>query len=219
MVASKQSQSVIVSGESGAGKTETTKYILRYLTESHGQSAGIIEQRIIEANPLLEAFGNAKTVRNNNSSRFGKFVEMHFNAKPQVVGGHVSHYLLEKPRVCWQSKAERNYHIFYYLCAGAPEKTRKDLKITQPDNYQYMKHGNTQYFTNKETEKKVPQDGKSYQVGKKKHQGVEVKKGIIMSYDCTFKSQKQTFFTIRWATTRWIPSGLITLTIGYFIVY
>ncbi|KAJ8026463.1 Unconventional myosin-VI [Holothuria leucospilota] len=167
MVASKQSQSVIVSGESGAGKTETTKYILRYLTESHGQSAGIIEQRIIEANPLLEAFGNAKTVRNNNSSRFGKFVEMHFNAKPQVVGGHVSHYLLEKPRVCWQSKAERNYHIFYYLCAGAPEKTRKDLKITQPDNYQYMKHGNTQYFTNKETEKKVPQDGKSYQYQKK----------------------------------------------------
>ncbi|XP_071818776.1 unconventional myosin-VI-like isoform X2 [Apostichopus japonicus] len=165
MVTNKVSQSVIVSGESGAGKTETTKYMLRYLTESHGQSAGIIEQRIVEANPLLEAFGNAKTVRNNNSSRFGKFVEMHFNAKPQVVGGHVSHYLLEKPRVCWQSKNERNYHIFYYLCAGAPEKTREMLRITQPDNFQYLKYGNTQYFTSKETAKGVPDDKKSYQKG------------------------------------------------------
>ncbi|XP_041463415.1 unconventional myosin-VI-like isoform X2 [Lytechinus variegatus] len=157
MITSKQSQSIIVSGESGAGKTESTKYILRYLTESHGQSAGIIEQRIIEANPLLEAFGNAKTVRNNNSSRFGKFMEMHFGDKHNVVGGYVSHYLLEKPRVCWQNVEERNYHIFYYLCAGAPDDLRAKLCIKTPDDYQYLRNGITQYFAGKESQKQLNQ--------------------------------------------------------------
>ncbi|XP_033635781.1 unconventional myosin-VI-like [Asterias rubens] len=161
MRVTKQSQAIIVSGESGAGKTESTKYILRYLTESHGQGAGTIEQRIVEANPLLEAFGNAKTMRNNNSSRFGKFVEMHFSDKFSVVGGYVSHYLLEKPRVIWQNIEERNYHIFYYLCAGAPDNVRKVLGIKTPDDFQYLKNGNTMYFTNKETQKNVPDDRKS----------------------------------------------------------
>ena len=87
------------------------------------------------ANPLLEAFGNAKTTRNNNSSRFGKFTELHFNDKHRVAGGFVSHYLLEKSRVCFQSLEERNYHIFYRLCCGAPEKLRNDLMLTTPDNF------------------------------------------------------------------------------------
>ncbi|XP_006813001.1 unconventional myosin-VI-like [Saccoglossus kowalevskii] len=151
----KQSQAIIVSGESGAGKTESTKYILRYLTESHGSGAGVIEQRIVEANPLLEAFGNAKTMRNNNSSRFGKFVEMHFSDKNVVVGGYVSHYLLEKSRIVMQSQEERNYHIFYRMCSGAPDELRKKLKITTPDDYHYLKHGCTQYFTTKESSGKL----------------------------------------------------------------
>ncbi|XP_071489827.1 unconventional myosin-VI-like [Diadema antillarum] len=171
MITSKQSQAIVVSGESGAGKTESTKYILRYLTESHGQSAGIIEQRIIEANPLLEAFGNAKTVRNNNSSRFGKFMEMHFGDKHNVVGGHVSHYLLEKPRVCWQNAEERNYHVFYYLCAGAPDDLRAKLRIKTPDDYQYLKNGTTQYFAGKESQKQLPANRQS-----KVHQ----KKGALL---------------------------------------
>ncbi|KFP64868.1 Unconventional myosin-VI, partial [Cariama cristata] len=124
----KMSQSIIVSGESGAGKTENTKFVLRYLTESYGTGQDI-DDRIVEANPLLEAFGNAKTVRNNNSSRFGKFVEIHFNEKNSVVGGFVSHYLLEKSRICVQGKEERNYHIFYRLCAGAPEDIREKLYL------------------------------------------------------------------------------------------
>uniref|UniRef100_A0AAQ4PB94 Myosin VIb n=1 Tax=Gasterosteus aculeatus aculeatus TaxID=481459 RepID=A0AAQ4PB94_GASAC len=136
----KMSQSIIVSGESGAGKTENTKFVLRYLTTTYG-SGQDIDERIVEANPLLEAFGNAKTVRNNNSSRFGKFVEIHFNEKNAVVGGFVSHYLLEKSRICMQSNDERNYHIFYRLCAGASEDIKKRLHLDSPDSFRHLKAG------------------------------------------------------------------------------
>ncbi|KAM3855123.1 unconventional myosin-VI isoform 2-T2 [Vipera latastei] len=156
----KMSQSIIVSGESGAGKTENTKFVLRYLTESYG-SGQDIDDRIVEANPLLEAFGNAKTVRNNNSSRFGKFVEIHFNAKNSVVGGFVSHYLLEKSRICVQGPEERNYHIFYRLCAGAPENIREKMYLSSPDNFRYLNRGCTRYFATKETDKQILQNRKS----------------------------------------------------------
>ncbi|XP_064488667.1 unconventional myosin-VI-like isoform X2 [Ornithodoros turicata] len=157
----KQSQSVIVSGESGAGKTESTKYILRYLCESWGSHAGPIERRILEANPVLEAFGNAKTMRNNNSSRFGKFIEIHFNNKCNVVGGFISHYLLEKSRICGQTKGERNYHIFYQLCAGAPHELRQKLRITNPDDFHYLRHGCTQYFCSSNSDKQLNSNHKS----------------------------------------------------------
>ncbi|ESN91883.1 hypothetical protein HELRODRAFT_104176 [Helobdella robusta] len=147
----KTCQSIIVSGESGAGKTESTKYILKYLTECWGTKAGPIEQRIVESNPLLEAFGNAKTMRNNNSSRFGKFVEIHFDAKNFVCGGFISHYLLEKSRICIQNDEERNYHIFYRMCAGAPEALRQQLKLGTPDSFAYLNKGCTQYFCSKQT--------------------------------------------------------------------
>ncbi|KAM4041428.1 unconventional myosin-VI isoform 1-T1 [Anomaloglossus baeobatrachus] len=156
----KMSQSIIVSGESGAGKTENTKFVLRYLTESYG-SGQDIDERIVEANPLLEAFGNAKTVRNNNSSRFGKFVEIHFNEKYSVVGGFVSHYLLEKSRICVQGQDERNYHIFYRLCAGAPEEIRQKLFLSSPDNFRYLNRGCTRYFASKDTDKQILQNRKS----------------------------------------------------------
>ncbi|XP_050667536.1 myosin heavy chain 95F [Leptidea sinapis] len=151
----KQSQSIIVSGESGAGKTESTKYILKYLCDLWAKGAGPVEQKILDANPILEAFGNAKTTRNNNSSRFGKFMEVHFSAKYQVVGGFISHYLLEKSRICTQSAEERNYHVFYLLCAGAPQELRAALKITKPDDYLYLKNGCTQYFTTPQSAKKI----------------------------------------------------------------
>ncbi|XP_020855854.1 unconventional myosin-VI isoform X3 [Phascolarctos cinereus] len=156
----KMSQSIIVSGESGAGKTENTKFVLRYLTESYGTGQDI-DDRIVEANPLLEAFGNAKTVRNNNSSRFGKFVEIHFNEKNAVVGGFVSHYLLEKSRICVQGKEERNYHIFYRLCAGASEDIREKLHLSSPDNFRYLNRGCTRFFANKDTDKQILQNRKS----------------------------------------------------------
>uniref|UniRef100_A0A4W5LY84 Unconventional myosin-VI n=1 Tax=Hucho hucho TaxID=62062 RepID=A0A4W5LY84_9TELE len=168
----KMSQSIIVSGESGAGKTENTKFVLRYLTTSYGTGQDI-DERIVEANPLLEAFGNAKTVRNNNSSRFGKFVEIHFNEKVRhhflvlanfinnVVGGFVSHYLLEKSRICMQSKEERNYHIFYRLCAGASEDIRQKLHLDSPDSFRYLNRGCTRYFASKDTDKQIMQNRKS----------------------------------------------------------
>ncbi|XP_008557651.1 myosin heavy chain 95F isoform X2 [Microplitis demolitor] len=157
----KQSQSIIVSGESGAGKTESTKYLLRYLCDLWGSTAGPIEQKILDANPVLEAFGNAKTKRNNNSSRFGKFMEVHFDNKCQVVGGFISHYLLEKSRICLQSPDERNYHIFYMMCAGAPTELRSKLGITKPDDFHYLRNGCSQYFCNQKSEKKLNEAQKS----------------------------------------------------------
>ncbi|XP_053087667.1 myosin VIa isoform X2 [Pangasianodon hypophthalmus] len=156
----KMSQSIIVSGESGAGKTENTKFILRYLTMSYGTGQDI-DERIVEANPLLEAFGNAKTVRNNNSSRFGKFVEIHFNGKNAVVGGFVSHYLLEKSRICTQGQDERNYHVFYRLCAGAPEDIREKFHLSSPNSFRYLNRGCTRYFATKDTDQKILQNRKS----------------------------------------------------------
>ncbi|XP_037909530.1 myosin heavy chain 95F isoform X1 [Hermetia illucens] len=155
----KSSQSIIVSGESGAGKTESTKYLLKYLCHSH-DSAGPIEQKILDANPILEAFGNAKTTRNNNSSRFGKFIEVHYDSKCQVVGGYISHYLLEKSRICTQSAEERNYHVFYMLLAGAPQQLRDKLCLGKPDDYRYLA-GCAQYFSNATTDKLIPASQKS----------------------------------------------------------
>ncbi|VDN56642.1 unnamed protein product, partial [Dracunculus medinensis] len=170
MKRSHKSQSIIISGESGAGKTESQKYILRYLCESWGSTAGPIEQRILEyfsfeyclnticfsANPILEAFGNAKTLRNNNSSRFGKFIEIHFGSKYSVAGGYVSHYLLEKSRICYQQEEERNYHIFYQLIAGATNEEASQLYLNSPNNFNYLKRGCTQFFTTPSTTSKIP---------------------------------------------------------------
>jgi myosin-6 len=139
------SQGIVVSGESGAGKTESTKYILRYLTDSYGGGGTQnLEQRILAANPFLESFGNAKTTRNNNSSRFGKFVELHFNKNALVVGAHIEHYLLEKSRCISQSDKERNYHVFYRMCKGSPAGMRDALNL-KPDvtQYRFLKTGIT----------------------------------------------------------------------------
>jgi myosin-6 len=139
------SQGIVVSGESGAGKTESTKHILRYLTDSYGGGGDVadLESRILAANPFLESFGNAKTTRNNNSSRFGKFVELHFNRNALVVGAHIEHYLLEKSRIIEQSDKERNYHVFYRMCKGAPDNMKQSLHLGSVDSFEYLRHGIT----------------------------------------------------------------------------
>ncbi|WOL13268.1 hypothetical protein Cni_G22037 [Canna indica] len=119
------SQSILVSGESGAGKTESTKMLMRYLAYMGGRAVAsegrTVEQQVLQSNPVLEAFGNAKTVRNNNSSRFGKFVELQFDKSGKISGAAIRTYLLERSRVCQVSDPERNYHCFYMICAAPPE--------------------------------------------------------------------------------------------------
>ncbi len=134
----KQPQSIVISGESGAGKTECTKQALQYLAEVAGSSTSNVEQRILATNPILEAFGNAKTVRNNNSSRFGKYVEIFFDKRYQISGATNTNYLLEKIRVVKQSKNERNFHAFYMLCRGADASTKTRLKLQNVSDYFYL---------------------------------------------------------------------------------
>ncbi|KAK0197407.1 myosin 5 [Armillaria mellea] len=148
-------QTIIVSGESGAGKTESAKFIMRYLasvnppdstakakTKFSLDDSSEIERQILATNPILEAFGNAKTTRNDNSSRFGKYIQILFDGKQEIVGARIRTYLLERSRIVFQPLTERNYHIFYQLCAGAPLKERKDLGLdTDVSKFHYLKQG------------------------------------------------------------------------------
>jgi myosin-5 len=140
MINEGKSNSILVSGESGAGKTETTKMLMRYLAYLGGRSGvegRTVEQQVLESNPVLEAFGNAKTLRNNNSSRFGKFVELQFDNCGRISGAAVRTYLLERSRVCQISDPERNYHCFYLLCAAPPEE-REKFKLGDPKLFHYL---------------------------------------------------------------------------------
>ncbi|XP_044498188.1 myosin-6-like isoform X1 [Mangifera indica] len=138
------SQSILVSGESGAGKTESTKMLMSYLAYMGGRTTTekrSVEQQVLESNPVLEAFGNAKTVRNNNSSRFGKFVEIQFDQVGRISGAAIRTYLLERSRVCQVSDPERNYHCFYMLCA-APTEDIKKYKLENPKTFHYLNQSN-----------------------------------------------------------------------------
>ncbi|XP_077239309.1 myosin-9-like isoform X2 [Tasmannia lanceolata] len=144
MINERKSNSILVSGESGAGKTETTKMIMRYLAFLGGRVATegrTVEQQVLESNPVLEAFGNAKTVRNNNSSRFGKFVEIQFDKHGRISGAAIRTYLLERSRVCQISDPERNYHCFYLLCA-APQEDIEKYKLGNPKSFHYLNQSN-----------------------------------------------------------------------------
>ncbi|XP_075069014.1 unconventional myosin-X [Mixophyes fleayi] len=139
-------QCVLISGESGAGKTESTKLILKYLSAmsqhslevSSKEKTASVESAILESSPIMEAFGNAKTVYNNNSSRFGKFIQLNICQKGHIQGGRIVDYLLEKNRVVRQNPQERNYHIFYALLAGAGKEERDAFYLLQPEKYHYL---------------------------------------------------------------------------------
>ncbi|XP_076600770.1 unconventional myosin-X isoform X1 [Chaetodon auriga] len=142
-----KNQCVLISGESGAGKTESTKLILKFLSCMSQHSLEVssrdrtshVEEALLESSPIMEAFGNAKTVYNNNSSRFGKFVQLHFSQKGNIQGGRIVDYLLEKNRVVRQNPGERNYHIFYALLAGTNSQQREAFGLTHPDSYHYLR--------------------------------------------------------------------------------
>lgn len=132
-----RNQCVVISGESGAGKTESTKLILQNFAALSSKQS-LVQDQILEASPIMEAFGNAKTVRNDNSSRFGKFIEVQFGLDGTIQGARILDYLLERSRIVHQSTDERNYHIFYCLFAGATKEEKENLKLSKPTDFHYL---------------------------------------------------------------------------------
>uniref|UniRef100_A0A8D0D174 Myosin IXA n=1 Tax=Sander lucioperca TaxID=283035 RepID=A0A8D0D174_SANLU len=139
MLQKERNQCIVISGESGSGKTQSTNFLIHHLTalSQKGFASGV-EQIILGAGPVLEAFGNAKTAHNNNSSRFGKFIQVNYQESGTVRGAYVEKYLLEKSRLVYQEHNERNYHVFYYLLAGASEEERKAFHLMKPEEYHYL---------------------------------------------------------------------------------
>uniref|UniRef100_A0A8C9SJR6 Unconventional myosin-Va n=1 Tax=Scleropages formosus TaxID=113540 RepID=A0A8C9SJR6_SCLFO len=142
MARDERNQSIIVSGESGAGKTVSAKYAMRYFaTVSGSASEANVEEKVLASNPIVEAIGNAKTTRNDNSSRFGKYIEIGFDKRYRIIGANMRTYLLEKSRVVFQADDERNYHIFYQLCASAHLPEFKALKLGSAGDFYYTSQG------------------------------------------------------------------------------
>ncbi|XP_077577507.1 uncharacterized protein myh14 isoform X5 [Stigmatopora nigra] len=153
MLQDREDQSILCTGESGAGKTENTKKVIQYLahvasshkgaTPSRTKEAlqGELEKQLLQANPILEAFGNAKTTKNDNSSRFGKFIRINFDVTGYIVGANIETYLLEKSRATRQAKDERTFHIFYQMLHGAPDATKSDLLLGTADEYRFLSGG------------------------------------------------------------------------------
>ncbi|XP_049575497.1 myosin-9 [Syngnathus scovelli] len=154
MMQDREDQSILCTGESGAGKTENTKKVIQYLAfvassfkskKDQGStvlSHGELEKQLLQANPILEAFGNAKTVKNDNSSRFGKFIRINFDVNGYIVGANIETDLLEKSRAIRQAKEERSFHIFYYMLSGAGDKLRSELCLEDYSKYRFLSNGN-----------------------------------------------------------------------------
>ncbi|XP_027438488.1 unconventional myosin-IXb isoform X8 [Zalophus californianus] len=143
MLRKRVNQCIVISGESGSGKTQSTNFLIHCLTalSQKGYASGV-ERTILGAGPVLEAFGNAKTAHNNNSSRFGKFIQVNYLESGIVRGAVVEKYLLEKSRLVSQEKDERNYHVFYYLLLGVSEEERQEFQLKQPEDYFYLNQHN-----------------------------------------------------------------------------
>lgn len=140
----KDSITLISKGESGSGKTEASKKVLQYIAAASGHINCVdsVKDKLLQSNPVLEAFGNAKTNRNDNSSRFGKYMDVQFNYLGVPEGGNILNYLLEKSRVIHQSSGERNFHIFYQLLVGADDDLLKGLHLKRNlDMYYYLSDG------------------------------------------------------------------------------
>ncbi|KAI8115492.1 Myosin-IB [Lucilia cuprina] len=144
LIEENKGQCVLISGESGSGKTEASKKVLQYIAACSGHQSTVegVKDKLLKSNPVLEAFGNAKTNRNENSSRFGKYMDIQFDFTGTPIGGNILNYLLEKSRVVNQNSGERNFHIFYQLLAGASEEQLKELMLTRSlNNYAYLSDG------------------------------------------------------------------------------
>jgi len=155
MLRDDKNQTIVVSGESGAGKTVSAKYVMRYFATRQPPNSQAskrprvnaatmtkTEEQILATNPVMEAFGNAKTTRNDNSSRFGKYIEILFNKTTDIIGAKIRTYLLERSRLVFQPMKERNYHIFYQLVAGATDAERAELGLLPVEEFHYLNQGN-----------------------------------------------------------------------------
>lgn len=155
MIRDAKNQTIVVSGESGAGKTVSAKYIMRYFAtrespehpgakaKKGAESMSETEEQILATNPIMEAFGNAKTTRNDNSSRFGKYIEIMFDPSTNIIGAKIRTYLLERSRLVFQPLKERNYHIFYQMIAGVTDQQRQELGLLPVEQFEYLNQGNT----------------------------------------------------------------------------
>ncbi|XP_057201341.1 myosin-11 isoform X2 [Triplophysa rosa] len=168
MLQDRDDQSILCTGESGAGKTENTKKVIQYLAvvaSSHKGKKdtasqqkgpqlayGELEKQLLQANPILEAFGNAKTIKNDNSSRFGKFIKINFDNTGYIIGANIETYLLEKSRCIRQAKIERSFHIFYYMVAGTKDKMREDLLLEDFGSYRFLVAGHVQVQSQQDDE-------------------------------------------------------------------
>uniref|UniRef100_A0A673ZTB8 Myosin VB n=1 Tax=Salmo trutta TaxID=8032 RepID=A0A673ZTB8_SALTR len=142
MARDERNQSIIVSGESGAGKTVSAKYAMRFFATVGGSANDTnVEEKVLASSPIMEAIGNAKTTRNDNSSRFGKYIQIGFDRSYHIIGANMRTYLLEKSRVVFQAEDERNYHIFYQLCASASLPEFKDLALSNAEDFIFTSQG------------------------------------------------------------------------------
>uniref|UniRef100_A0A667XJV8 Myosin-7 n=1 Tax=Myripristis murdjan TaxID=586833 RepID=A0A667XJV8_9TELE len=203
MLADRENQSILITGESGAGKTVNTKRVIQYFAsiaaggvkkESITKDKGTLEDQIIQANPALEAFGNAKTIRNDNSSRFGKFIRIHFDTRGKLASADIETYLLEKSRVIFQLKAERDYHIFYQILSNKKPEILEMLLITNnPYDYAFISQGETQVASICDSEELMATDNAFDVLGFTQEEKNSVYKltGAIMHYGNMKFKQKQ----------------------------
>uniref|UniRef100_A0A673G7L3 Myosin heavy chain 7 n=1 Tax=Sinocyclocheilus rhinocerous TaxID=307959 RepID=A0A673G7L3_9TELE len=203
MLTDRENQSILITGESGAGKTVNTKRVIQYFASiAAGGSAkkdgsekkGTLEDQIIQANPALEAFGNAKTIRNDNSSRFGKFIRIHFGASGKLASADIETYLLEKSRVTFQLKAERDYHIFYQILSQRKPELLEMLLITNnPYDYAFISQGETTVASINDSEELISTDAAFDVLGftQEEKNGIYKLIGAIMHYGNMKFKQKQ----------------------------
>ncbi|XP_076607744.1 myosin-1B-like isoform X2 [Chaetodon auriga] len=206
MLTDRENQSILITGESGAGKTVNTKRVIQYFAtiasfgdsskkeQPAGRIQGNLEDQIIQANPLLEAFGNAKTVRNDNSSRFGKFIRIHFGTKGKLASADIETYLLEKSRVTFQLPAERSYHIFYQIMSNKkPELIEMLLITTNPYDYPFISQGEITVLSINDTEELMATDSAIDILGFNTEEKVGIYKltGAVMHYGNMKFKQKQ----------------------------
>ncbi|XP_029997948.1 myosin-1-like isoform X3 [Sphaeramia orbicularis] len=206
MLTDRENQSILITGESGAGKTVNTKRVIQYFAtiasigdsskkeQQAGKMQGTLEDQIIQANPLLEAFGNAKTVRNDNSSRFGKFIRIHFGTKGKLASADIETYLLEKSRVTFQLPAERSYHIFYQILSNKkPDLIEMLLITTNPYDYPFISQGEITVLSIDDTEELMATDSAIDILGFNTDEKVGIYKltGAVMHYGNMKFKQKQ----------------------------